>query len=101
MLFSSLPFSMRSSPKRESNNELFSQLGQSPQVNEVVYEDAKGPINLKVNKSRAATHHGTRFNSYNKKLEVREQSLKQGFSKANVTKRHRLMTGKPNRPKSK
>ena len=42
------------------------------------------------------TQHSTRFNSYNRKLEVRERALNPGFSKENLNKRKRLMTGKPN-----
>jgi hypothetical protein len=89
---------MKSSPKHD-RDEFFSQHKNSPENKErFIQNDIR---DIKVGKSRAVTNHSTRFNSYNKRLEVREQSLKAGIAQNKITKRKRLMTGRPNRPKSK
>lgn len=51
------------------------------------------------NKSRAVTQHGTRFDSFNKNLEIRDPNSKQP-NKNSLHKKRRLMTSKPKRPQS-
>jgi len=98
MIGYNMPFSMKSSPQR-NEVDLFSQPSYSP-IKEFAFEE---PTKLKrfAGKSRAMTHHSTRFSTKNKKIESREKGLHNGFSKDQLNKRRRLMTGNPsNRPNS-
>ena len=92
LFLNSIPYSLRSSPKLALLNETAKQ---SPQLNDASYE-LKKPDQIVIQyHSRASTHHGTRFNSYNKKLEIREQNLKQIAPVGIPNKKKRIMTSKP------
>ena len=93
LILNSIPYSLRSSPKLALLNETSKQ---SPQSKDIPNDIRKADQIVIQYHSRASTHHGTRFNSFNKKLEVREQqNLKQNPHGGFVNKKKRIMTSKP------
>lgn len=77
MVFTSAPFSVKSSPKKDKSEEYFSQPKNSPLVKKKS-DDQHEILSKATHKTRATTQHRERIKSYHHKLEVREQNLSQG-----------------------
>ena len=93
-MHSNAPFSIKSSPHHERKLDYFSQPKDSPEKQ----EDQKDLISKSTKKTRATTQHRERVKTYQKKLDVRDQNVKQGAGYYAIgSKRKRLLTGKPAR----